>query len=81
MFSEKYDELKDWLLEVDHGKNGIKDDFRGGSEEGEADKLGGIAHLNSERAFTYVDSGFLEFLNYDSPEKLMGKNWRKVYKD
>jgi len=81
MFSEKYSEIKDWLLEVDPGKNGIESDLKGSGKEVQGDKLGGIAHLNSEGAFTYVDSGFLEFLNYDSPENLMGKSWKKIYGD
>lgn len=81
MLSERYSELKDWLLEVDHGKDEIKDDTEGNGKESETEGLGGIAHLNSEGEFTYVDNGFLDCLNYESPDDLMGNNWKKVYGD
>ena len=81
MLSEKYGEFKDWLLEVDQGTaEGTGNSQRAGQEE-ESDNLGGIAHLNAEGAFTYVDNGFLDCLNYESPDDLMGNNWKKVYGD
>jgi diguanylate cyclase (GGDEF)-like protein len=81
MLSEKYGEFKDWLLEVDQGTAEGTGNSQGAGQEEESDNLGGIAHLNAEGAFTYVDNGFLDCLNYESPDDLMGNNWKKVYGD
>ncbi len=78
--SENFEDLKDWLFEVD-GRSNLTDEIRKevtvtGDEKGGARS---IALLDSDGLFSYVDENFADLFGYEQPEELLGKNWQSLY--
>ncbi|MBS3793103.1 hypothetical protein KGY77_10740, partial [Candidatus Bipolaricaulota bacterium] len=73
--AEKYEKFKDWLFKVDGSSSRSG---RSKSPEGFG-KSEGIAHVNADRVFTYVNEGLLDCFGYDSPDELVNKDWKEVF--
>ncbi|MBS3735793.1 MAG: sensor domain-containing diguanylate cyclase [Candidatus Bipolaricaulota bacterium] len=78
--SENFEDIKDWLFEVDGRSNlakatGEKSTVTGGKKGGGKT----IALLDSDGLFSYVDKTFAGLFGYEDPEELLGKNWQSLY--
>lgn len=80
MFSEKYREFKDWLLEVDD-RAVQKGNSNGQDGESSPEQGGGTAHLNPDREFTYADEEFMDAFGYTEKEEILDAYWGEIYGD
>ncbi|MFW6006199.1 MAG: diguanylate cyclase [Candidatus Bipolaricaulota bacterium] len=78
--SKNFEDLKEWLFEVDGRSNLTKANDEKTTVTG-GRKRGGktIALLDSDGLFSYVDEAFAGLFNYEDSEELLGKNWQSLY--
>lgn len=78
--SENFEDLKEWLFEVD-GRSNLKNKNGKGAAVVGAEKGGAksIALLGSDGLFSYVDESFANLFGYEDSEELLGKNWQSLY--
>jgi len=77
---ERLEQIRDWLFEEVDGRSnsgGKKPDIN--SFALNKNLSTGVALVNEQGLFTYVDENFVRLFGYDDPEKFLQKHWQMLY--